>query len=224
MRATLIHMDAVELDLGELRRRLARPGRTAEALGGDHGADAATPGLKPASVLIPIVVRSEELTVLFTRRTTHLRDHSGQISFPGGRAEPHDPTPESTALRETAEEIGLDPQRIEVVGRLAEYHTRTGYRITPVVGFVTPPFELKPDSYEVDEVFEVPFSFLLDPGNHLLQSRDFRGEVRSFFAIPYGRHYIWGATAGLLVNLYRHLAEHDTGAREAADPATNRVA
>lgn len=214
MRATLIHTGPIELDIGELRRRLARPRRASGSLSGDYGADSATPSLRPASVLIPIVVRSEEFTVLFTRRTTHLRDHSGQISFPGGRAEPHDPSPESTALRETVEEIGLDPERIEVVGRLAEYRTRTGYRITPVVGFVTPPFELKPDAHEVDEVFEVPFSFLLDPGNHLLQSREILGEVRSYFAIPYDRHYIWGATAGLLVNLYRHLVEYDTGSRE----------
>jgi 8-oxo-dGTP pyrophosphatase MutT (NUDIX family) len=209
MRATLIHTRTVELDIGELRRRFARPRRIAESLGGDHGIDSDEAALRPASVLIPIIARTEELTVLFTRRTTHLRDHSGQISFPGGRAEPQDPSPESTALRETEEEIGIDPGRIEVAGRLAEYRTGTGYRITPVVGFVTPPFELKPDAYEVDEVFEVPFSFLLDPRHHLLQSREIRGEMRSFFAIPYERHYIWGATAGLLVNLYRHLVEYE---------------
>lgn len=214
MRATLIHTRPVELDIGELRRRLARPHRASEPLGGDHGVDSTASPLRPASVLIPIIVRSDELTVLFTRRTTHLRDHSGQISFPGGRAEAHDTSPESTAVRETVEEIGLDPGCIELVARLAEYRTGTGYRITPVVGFVTPPFELKPDTYEVDEVFEVPFSFLLDPRNHLLQSREIRGEMRSFFAIPYDRHYIWGATAGLLVNLYRHLVEYDAGSRE----------
>lgn len=223
MRATLIHREPVELDISELRRRLTRPHRPAGVLGGDLGADPASPGLKPASVLIPIIVRSEEFTVLFTRRTTHLRDHSGQISFPGGRAEAHDPTPESTALRETAEEIGLDPRCVEVVGRLADYRTGTGYRITPVVGFVAPPFDLRPDSHEVDEIFEVPFSFLLNPENHLLQSREIRGEMRSFFAIPYGRHYIWGATAGLLVNLYRHLVEVDTGTEEPAGPAANRL-
>jgi len=205
MRATLIHREIIELDIGELRRRLARP--ASGSVSGDPGTDSATPSHRPASVLIPIVARPEELTVLFTRRTTHLRDHSGQISFPGGRAEPHDPSPESTALRETEEEIGLPPAHVELVGRLAEYYTRTGFRITPVVGFVTPPFELRVDAYEVDEVFEVPLSFLLDPRHHLLQSREFFGEMRSFFAIPYDRHYIWGATAGLLVNLYRHLVE-----------------
>lgn len=214
MRATLIHAGPIQLDISELRRRLARPRLNPESLGGDQGAEPATEVLRPASVLIPIIMRAEELTVLFTRRTAHLRHHSGQISFPGGRAEPQDPNPESTALRETAEEIGLDSRHVEVVGRLGEYHTGTGYRITPVIGLVTPPFEVSPDTYEVDEIFEVPFSFLLDPENHLLQSREIRGEVRSFFAIPYGRHYIWGATAGLLVNLYRHLAEYDVGFQE----------
>lgn len=211
MRALLIHKGPVELDIDELRRRLARPGRAAAALAGDHGTDRTASSLKPASVLVPIVARGEELTVLFTRRTAHLRDHSGQISFPGGRAEPHDPSPESTALRETAEEIGLDPARVEIVARLTEYHTRTGYRITPVVGLVTPPFRLVPDAYEVDEVFEVPLSFLLDPRNHQRHSREFQGEIRWFFAIPYESYYIWGATAGMLVNLYRHLADADAG-------------
>jgi 8-oxo-dGTP pyrophosphatase MutT (NUDIX family) len=211
MRALLIHKGPVELDIDELRRRLARPGRAAAALAGDQGTDRTASSLKPASVLVPIVARGEELTVLFTRRTAHLRDHSGQISFPGGRAEPHDPSPESTALRETAEEIGLDPARVEIVARLTEYHTRTGYRITPVVGLVTPPFRLVPDAYEVDEVFEVPLSFLLDPRNHQRHSREFQGEIRWFFAIPYESYYIWGATAGMLVNLYRHLADADAG-------------
>jgi 8-oxo-dGTP pyrophosphatase MutT (NUDIX family) len=209
MRAMLIHDGAVELDIDELRRRLARPGPVPAALAGDPGTESTARALKPASVLVPIVARGEELTVLFTRRTAHLRDHSGQISFPGGRAEPDDPSPESTALRETAEEIGLDPGRVEIVARLSEYHTRTGYRITPVVGLVRPPFRLVPDAYEVDEVFEVPLSFLLDPRNHQRHSREFQGETRWFFAIPYERHYIWGATAGMLVNLYRHLAARD---------------
>jgi 8-oxo-dGTP pyrophosphatase MutT (NUDIX family) len=209
MRAMLIHDGAVELDIDELRRRLARPGPGPAALAGDPGTESTARALKPASVLVPIVARCEELTVLFTRRTAHLRDHSGQISFPGGRAEPDDPSPESTALRETAEEIGLDPGRVEIVARLSEYHTRTGYRITPVVGLVRPPFRLVPDAYEVDEVFEVPLSFLLDPRNHQRHSREFQGETRWFFAIPYERHYIWGATAGMLVNLYRHLVATD---------------
>jgi 8-oxo-dGTP pyrophosphatase MutT (NUDIX family) len=154
---------------------------------------------------MPVLEREHELTMLFTRRTAQLRSHSGQISFPGGRAEPADPTPEFTALRETQEEIGLAPERVRVLGRLGDYSTRTGFRITPVVGAVAEPFELRPDAGEVDEVFEVPLSFLLDPRNHQRHSREFQGEMRWFYAIPYRDYYIWGATAGILVNLYRHL-------------------
>jgi len=207
MRATLFQDRLIELDLPELRRRLARPGHPTGVVAGDHGAGSRGPALKPASVLVPIVARTPELTVLFTRRTAHLRSHSGQVSFPGGRAEPHDESPESTALRETREEIGLDPARVELLGHLSEYHTGTGYRITPFIGVVSPPFELSPDRHEVDEVFEVPLSFLLDARNHRRLSRQVRGEMRMFFAIPYRNHYIWGATAGMLVNLYRHLAQ-----------------
>jgi 8-oxo-dGTP pyrophosphatase MutT (NUDIX family) len=204
MRARLVHAGAVELDVEELRRRLAAPGPGAAALPGDPGA-AAGGSLTPASVLMPVLEREHELTMLFTRRTAQLRSHSGQISFPGGRAEPADPTPEFTALRETHEEIGLAPERVRVLGRLGDYSTRTGFRITPVVGAVAAPFELRPDAGEVDEVFEVPLSFLLDPRNHQRHSREFQGEMRWFYAIPYRDYYIWGATAGILVNLYRHL-------------------
>jgi 8-oxo-dGTP pyrophosphatase MutT (NUDIX family) len=160
-------------------------------------------------VLVPIVARAPaaDLTVLFTRRAAHLKDHSGQVSFPGGRVAAEDPSPEATALREAREEIGLDPGRVELLGRMHEYHTRTGFRITPVVGIVSPPFELKPDTNEVEEIFEVPLAFLLDPANHQRQSREWQGELRWFFAMPYERHYIWGATAGMLVNLSRHLAQ-----------------
>jgi len=208
MRARLIHGRAVELDVEELRRRLAAPGPGA-VLPGDPGMERTDAALTPASVLMPIVERADELMMLFTRRTAHLRSHSGQISFPGGRAEPADPSPESTALRETHEEIGLAPDRVRLLGRLADYSTRTGYRITPVVGAVAAPFELRPDAGEVDEVFEVPLSFLLDPRNHLRHSRVFQGETRWFYAIPYHDYYIWGATAGMLVNLYRHLCYLD---------------
>ncbi len=204
MRARLVHAGGVELDVEELRRRLAAPGPGAAALPGDPGAGAGG-ALTPASVLMPVLEREHELTMLFTRRTAQLRSHSGQISFPGGRAEPADPTPEFTALRETHEEIGLAPERVRVLGRLGDYNTRTGFRITPVVGAVAAPFELRPDAGEVDEVFEVPLSFLLDPRNHQRHSREFQGEMRWFYAIPYRDYYIWGATAGILVNLYRHL-------------------
>jgi 8-oxo-dGTP pyrophosphatase MutT (NUDIX family) len=207
MRATLIHDVPVEFDVAWLRRHFASAAPPAEPVYGDQGARPEREMLRAASVLLPIVARQAELTVLFTQRTAHLKEHSGQVSFPGGRAEPHDPGPEATALRETHEEIGLDPRRVEVLGLLPEYRTRTGFRVTPVVGLVAPPFELRPDAYEVEEVFEVPLSFLLDPRHHLRHSREWQGELRWFFAIPYGERYIWGATAGMLVNLYRYLAQ-----------------
>jgi len=161
--------------------------------------------IRPAAVLVPVVNRDDELTVLFTRRTAHLHDHAGQISFPGGRAEAGDPSPGDTALRETAEEIGLAPDRVEILGHLTEYTTVTGYCVTPVVGLVTPPFALKLDAFEVAEVFEVPLPFLLDPANHQRNLVVHEGNERHYYAMPYGRHYIWGATAGMLMNLYAHL-------------------
>lgn len=205
MRATLKHDRAVELDAVWLRRHFAAAPSAPPAIEGDQGAVAEDPALTPASVLIPIVLRSVELTVLLTRRTAHLKSHSGQVSFPGGRAEAHDASPEATALRETLEEIGLARHCIETIGRLQDYCTRTGYRISPVVALVTPPFELRLDAHEVEEAFEVPLSFLLDPANHQRHAREFQGRQVQFFAMPYGRHYIWGATAAMLVNLYRHL-------------------
>jgi 8-oxo-dGTP pyrophosphatase MutT (NUDIX family) len=170
----------------------------------DAGRDAAA--ATPASVLVPIITHAAELTVLFTRRTAHLRRHSGQVSFPGGRAEPQDASPELTALRETHEEIGLPPQRVEVLARMPDYLTRTGYRVTPVIGLVTPPLELVPDSREVDEVFEVPLAFLLDPGNAQQRTREIGGRVVGYYVFEYQDRVIWGATAGMLVNLYRMLA------------------
>ena len=193
------------IDVTVLRNSFARADQPRDAIYGDQGARPEASELTPASVLVPIVLRETGLTVLFTRRTAHLKNHSGQISFPGGRVEPDDPGPEHTALRETREEIGLTGERIELLGRLADYHTRTGYRIIPVVGLVTPPFTLKPDPDEVDEVFEVPLPFLLDAGNHQRHAREFQGEIRHYFAIPWGGYYIWGATAGMLVNLHRLL-------------------
>jgi 8-oxo-dGTP pyrophosphatase MutT (NUDIX family) len=157
--------------------------------------------LKPAAVLVPIVAHPDRLTVLLTRRTAHLHDHAGQISFPGGRVDACDENPIACALREAEEEVGLPPPRTEVIGRLDTYQTRTGFEIVPVVGIVKPPFDLRPDPFEVAEAFEVPLDFILDPANHRRDSRVFQGAERHFWAMPFGTYYIWGATAGMLVNL-----------------------
>jgi 8-oxo-dGTP pyrophosphatase MutT (NUDIX family) len=159
---------------------------------------------RPAAVLVPLVNRPEGLQVLLTQRTAHLHDHPGQISFPGGRLDPGE-SPAAAALRETHEEVGLAAERVTVLGELAHYETVTGYRVTPVVGWVEPPFDVRPDSFEVADVFEVPLAFLLEPRN---QQRHFRmlGSVRrDFWAIPYRDRYIWGATAAMLMILDRTL-------------------
>ncbi len=160
-----------------------------------------------ASVLIPLVQRPEGLTMLLTQRTAHLTDHAGQISFPGGRAEDYDASAIDTALRETEEEIGLARAHIEIVGLLPDYVTGTGYEVTPVVGLVQPPFTLTPDANEVAEVFEVPLAFLMDAANHRRLSIDLPEGAgrRSFYAMPFERFFIWGATAGMLRNLFHFL-------------------
>ncbi|MBT3910320.1 MAG: CoA pyrophosphatase [Rhodospirillaceae bacterium] len=158
--------------------------------------------LVPAAVLVPLVERPDGITTMLTQRTNHLAHHPGQISFPGGHVDPGDGTPEETALRETEEEVGVHRRHIEIIGRLDEYRVRTGFSVTPVVGLLTPPFEVTPEAYEVAEVFEVPLDFLMNPDNHELHSRDYKGNTRKFYAMPYDDYYIWGATAGMLVNLY----------------------
>ena len=160
-----------------------------------------------AAVLVPIISHPSGLTVLFTQRTAHLKAHSGQVSFPGGRAEPDDASIEETALRESEEEIGLPRSRVEVLSRLPEYFTRTGFRVTPVVGLIQPPLELAPDPREVESVFEVPLAFLLDTRNHRRQTREYQGRTVGFYEMPYGDRYIWGATAGMVINLQRALAD-----------------
>jgi 8-oxo-dGTP pyrophosphatase MutT (NUDIX family) len=161
--------------------------------------------LTPAAVLFPIVLRDGGQTVLLTQRTAHLRDHAGQISFPGGRVETEDLSPSHTALRETEEEIGLSRERIEILGFLPEYRTGTGFRVTPVVALIEPPFELHLDPFEVAEAFEVPLAFLLDPANHQRHSMHYRGALRNYFAMPYGDYFIWGATAGMIRSLSERL-------------------
>ena len=167
---------------------------------------------RAAAVLVPLVVRDEQLSVLLTQRADHLSDHAGQISFPGGRREPSDPDAVATALREAQEEVALAPDRVEVLGALPDYLTGTGFRVTPVVGLVHSPFAVRADTLEVAEIFEVPLPFLMNPANHEVRLLRWEGGERRFFAMPYprpsagGQYFIWGATAGMLRNFYRFLA------------------
>lgn len=173
-------------------------------------------GVTPAAVLFALVLRAEGTTVLLTRRTDHLKDHPGQISFPGGRVEADDRSPAHTALREAEEEVGLPASRAKVVGYLPDYLTVTGFRVTPVVALVRPPFVVHPDPYEVAEVFEVPLAFLMDRRNHQLHSALHRGRVRSYLAMPYRDYFIWGATAGMIASLARTLENPRDCARDSA--------
>jgi 8-oxo-dGTP pyrophosphatase MutT (NUDIX family) len=185
-----------------MRRRFSE-GRVASAVteaSFDEGGE-----LIPAAVLVPVIVRETGATMLLTQRTAHLRDHAGQVSFPGGRCEEGDASPEATALREAAEEVGIAAHQVEILGRLPEYRTGTGFVITPVVGLVTPPLNLKLDDFEVAEVFEPPLEFLLDSANHQRQSIEVRGTRREYWAMPWQGYFIWGATAGMLVTLQHFL-------------------
>lgn len=163
----------------------------------------------PAAVLVPIVNHSGDPSLLFTERTAHLHDHAGQISFPGGRVDEGDPDRATTALREAEEELGLPRSCIEIIGRLPDYDIMTGFRVTPVVGWIEPPVALRPDRFEVADVFEVPLRFFLDPLNHQRHSREVNGVTRHYYAMPFGERYIWGATAGMLFTLYQLLSGHD---------------
>jgi 8-oxo-dGTP pyrophosphatase MutT (NUDIX family) len=199
----------VRLDRAWIRERLedapADP-LTARLLTGDdgHAIDLAAVR-RPAAVLVGLVGHGSGPAVLLTQRTAHLKDHAGQISFPGGRVEEEDAGIVPAALREAQEEIGLDPSRVEILGELDPYDTVTGFRIHPVVGWIEPPVILAPDPFEVAEVFEVPLCFTLDAANHRRDSYVRHGRRRHFFVLPYGQRYIWGATAGILVNLSRRL-------------------
>ncbi len=202
-----------------LRERFRAPAPWVPELAGDGAQAPATPApsqlARPASVLVPLVQRDSGLHVLLTRRTDHLRDHAGQISFPGGRAEPFDATAAATALREAAEEVGLPEHHISLLGELPHYTTVTGYLVTPVVALVHPPFELKLDPFEVAEAFEVPLQFLMTPAHHQRHRFEFEGQQRDFFSMPWRGtgtdgvardYFIWGATAAMLRNLYGFLS------------------
>ncbi|MER9848549.1 CoA pyrophosphatase [Mesorhizobium sp. M0106] len=178
---------------------------------GDHRFNPGHPRLKlakalrDAAVLIPVVDHGHEATVLLSRRAERLRNHSGQVAFPGGTIDPTDASPEAAALRETSEEIGLDSDYIEIIGRLPDYVSGSGYRIAPVLGIVRPGFSLTLNSDEVDAVFEVPLGFLMDPANHTRDSRMWNDLEWFYYEMPYGGQRIWGVTAGIIRTLYERL-------------------
>ncbi|MFK8034841.1 MAG: CoA pyrophosphatase [Hyphomicrobiales bacterium] len=176
---------------------------------GDHMLDLNRPepptNLKPAAVLIPILPHADGATVLLTKRTAKLSSHPGQIAFPGGRADMEDATVLSTALREAREEVGLASDQVQLLGKMNAYKAGSGYDITPVIGLIKPPVALVPSPDEVDEIFEVPLSFLMKSSNYQRLEREWKGAKRQTYAIPYETHYIWGVTAGILKTLYETL-------------------
>jgi len=191
---------------------VAVPTEPTQSRRGDHDLNPdmlPTRALIPAAVLVGLVERPDGIGVLFTKRTPHLYDHAGQISFPGGRIDATDADAVAAALREAEEEVGLPIAHVEMIGRLDTYVTRTGFEVTPCVGFVRPPELYRPDPFEVAEVFEVPLRFFRDPLNRKLESRTFQGRQRFFYAYPWGDYYIWGATAGMLNNLIEVLGPLD---------------
>jgi 8-oxo-dGTP pyrophosphatase MutT (NUDIX family) len=213
--AHLPGIPAAQLNAERLRERFAAGRPFAPEMAGDGRLFDLSREPSPAAVLVPLVQRPDGLAVLLTRRTDHLRDHAGQISFPGGRSEPDDANAADTALREAEEEVGLARRQVEVVGELPVYTTVTSYSVTPVVGLITPPFELALDSFEVAEAFEVPLSFLMTPANHRRHVFTFEGGQRQFLSMPWQgaapdgqvrEYFIWGATAAMLRNLYRFLS------------------
>ncbi|RTL34504.1 MAG: CoA pyrophosphatase [Burkholderiales bacterium] len=207
--AHLPPVPAQALTASRLRERLAAAAGWTPEFTGDGGRFTDRPPAG-AAVLVPLVQRGDGLHLLLTRRTDHLRDHAGQISFPGGRVEPEDDGPVATALRETEEEIGLDRRFIEVIGQLPVYSTVTAFQVTPVVGLVEPGFTLTPDPDEVAEAFEVPLAYLMDPSHHRHHVFEFAGVERRFLSMPWPgaerEYFIWGATAAMLRNLYRLLS------------------
>jgi 8-oxo-dGTP pyrophosphatase MutT (NUDIX family) len=197
------------LSAAALRRRLAEPPVWTPELRGDGRWRSAGAPIRPAAVLMPLLIDAPAPTVLLTRRTAHLQEHAGQVSFPGGRVDAGDRDPVHTALRETEEEIGLPPAAVDVIGTLPPYLTATGYEVTPVVGLIEHAPTLRLDRFEVAEAFEVPLAFLMDPANHERRRIEIAGAARTFYAIPWTdaarRYFIWGATAAMLRNLYQLL-------------------
>ena len=195
------------MNLEALKQRLSAtilPEAIAAPEGSDDARDLSPGPLRMAAVLVPII-HGPNPGVLLTVRTAHLSSHAGQVAFPGGRIEPEDPTPEIAALREAEEEIGLDPARVELAGRLPDQITGTGYHITPVLGLLPEGLRLLPSPDEVADIFTLPLATLLDPEAPKRESRLFRGRQRQFWTWPHERHYIWGATAGILVQLAHRL-------------------
>lgn len=207
-----IHADRLMPDA--LRARFAAPPPWVVEFPGDGG-QMTTRAPASAAVLVPLVMREDGLNLLLTRRADHLRDHAGQISFPGGRVEPGDGSAEATALRETEEEIGLSRVHIELIGRLPIYTTVTAFQVTPIVALVQPGIALTLDAFEVAEAFEVPLRFLMNPAHHRRHHFSYQGSERQFLSMPWQgddslgvsrEHFIWGATAAMLRNFYRFLA------------------
>lgn len=170
-----------------------------------HFRPAERPVLKRAAVLAPIVRRPEGFTMLLTQRTADMPTHAGQIAFPGGRIQAEDDGPVGAALRETFEEVGVAPDYVTPLGAIAPYETVTGFSVAPIVGYVEPGFTLRPDPREVADVFEAPMSFLMNPANHERHTRDWQGQSRAYYVMPFENRFIWGATAGMIKRLYERL-------------------
>ncbi len=199
-------LDVSRLDADWMRQRFGAPPLWVPETSDEQRLRASDAPYTPASVLMPIILRDTGPTLLLTQRTAHLHDHAGQVSLPGGRFEASDASAIATALRETEEEVGLHRRHIEVIGTLPDYLTGTGFRVTPVVSLVKPPFGLRADPFEVAEIFEVPMQFLMNGSHHQRRSIEIPAAGRrSFYAMPYDRFFIWGATAGMLRNLYHFL-------------------